>query len=65
MSKLEERILIYTALSVVCAIAGIFAGLEGAVFSFVLIAVVIEGLYWFGVPRARVASHRMNRILFN
>jgi hypothetical protein len=62
MSKLEERILIYTALSVVCAIAGIFAGLEGAVFSFALIAVVIEGLYWFGVPRAR---HRMNRILFN
>lgn len=65
MTTFEERVLIYIALAAICSFVGVFAGLEGAVLSFLLIAVVIEGVYWFGMPRPRVSPHRLHRILFN
>ena len=49
MSKMEERVLIYTALAVVCAFAGVFVGLWAGAMSFVQIAAVVEALYWFGL----------------
>ena len=64
MSTIEERILIYIALAAVCAFAGIAVGLDEALFSFVMIAAVVEALYWFGLPRARLSSHRRHRTLF-
>ena len=65
MSKLEERVLIYTALAVVCAFAGGFAGLLAAALTFLQVAAVIEGLYWFGVPGSKHYRHRQHRTLFN
>ena len=65
MTKLEERVLIYTALAVVCSFASVFLGLLVGVLAFIQIAAVIEGLYWFGPPKPRASKYRQNRILFN
>ena len=65
MTELEERIVIYIALAVVCAFIGVFAGIFAAGLTFLQIATVIEAIYWFGVPRPRVSRHRQQRILFN
>ena len=65
MTKLEERFLIYIALSVVCAFIGVFAGFFAAGMTFLQIAAVIEAIFWFGVPRLKVSRHRQQRILFN
>jgi hypothetical protein len=65
MSKLEERVLIYIALAVVCAFAAVFLGLWAAVLTFVQIAAVIEALYWFGLPKPKSAKYRQHRTLFN
>ncbi len=65
MTKLEERILIYTALAVVCSVAGVFVGLMAGVLTFVQIAAVIEALFWFGLPKPGASKHRQQRILFN
>ena len=65
MTAIEERVLVYTALAVVCAFVGVFAGPMAGVFTFVQIAAVIEALFWFGVPRPGASKHRQHRILFN
>ena len=65
MTKLEERVLIYTALAVVCSFAGVFVGLLAGALSFLQIAAVIEALFWFGLPKPEASKHRQHRILFN
>ena len=65
MTKLEERVLIYTALAVVCSFASVFLGLWVGALAFIQIAAVIEGLYWFGPPKPQASKYRQNRILFN
>ena len=65
MTKLEERVLIYTALAVVCSFAGVFAGLWAGALTFIQIAAVIEALFWFGLPKPGAYKHREHRILFN
>ena len=65
MTAIEERVLIYTALAVVCAFVGVFAGSVAGALTFVQIAAVIEALFWFGVPRPGASKHRQHRILFN
>ena len=65
MTKLEERVLIYTALAVVCSFASVFFGLLAGALTFIQIGAVIEGLYWFGLPKPRASKYRQQRILFN
>ena len=65
MTKLEERVLIYTALAVVCAFAAVFIGLWMGVMVFIQVAVIIEALYWFGLPKANSYRPRQHRTLFN
>ncbi|MEE4191325.1 MAG: hypothetical protein V2I66_07085 [Halieaceae bacterium] len=65
MSTIEERILIYTALVVVCAFVGVFAGAILGALTFLQIAAVIEALFWFGMPKPGASKHRQHRILFN
>ena len=65
MTKFEERILIYTALAVVCAFGSAFLGLLAGALTFIQIAAVIEGLYWFGVPKPAASRYRQQRTLFN
>ena len=65
MTNIEERILVYMALAVVCAFIAVFAGLAAAGFTFLQIAAVIEALFWFGVPKPGTYRHRQHRILFN
>ncbi len=65
MTSIEERVLIYIALAVVCAFVGVFAGIAAAALTFLQIAGVIEALFWFGVPRPAPSKHRQHRILFN
>jgi hypothetical protein len=65
MSTMEERVLIYTALAVICAFAGVFVGLWPGAMTFVQIAAVVEALYWFGLPKPGTYRHREHRILFN
>jgi hypothetical protein len=47
MTALEERFLVYTALSVLCATSGAFLGPAAGVCSFLQILAVIELIYWF------------------
>jgi ABC-type microcin C transport system permease subunit YejE len=65
MSTIEERILIYIALAVVCALVGVFAGMIFGALTFLQIAAVIEALFWFGMPKPGASKHRQHRILFN
>ncbi len=65
MSKMEERILIYTALAVVCTFASVFIGLWAGATTFMQIAAAVEALYWFGLPKPGTYCHRQHRILFN
>jgi hypothetical protein len=65
MTDTDERILIYMALTVICAFLAVFAGAAAAGFSFVQIAAVIEALFWFGLPKPGVSEHLQHRILFN
>jgi hypothetical protein len=65
MSNIDERILVYMALAVICAFVAVFAGPAAATFTFVQIAAVIEALFWFGVPNPGPSEHRQHRILFN
>ena len=65
MTKLVERVLIYTALAVVCAFGSVFLGLLAGALTFIQIGAVIEGLYWFGLPKPRASKYRQQRILFN
>ncbi len=65
MTTIEERILIYIALAVVCAFVGVFAGAMTGALTFLQITAVIEALYWFGVPKPGTYRHREHRTLFN
>jgi hypothetical protein len=65
MTKLKERVLIYTALAAVCSFGSVFLGVLVGALSFIQIAAVIEGLFWFGPPRPRASRLRQQRILFN
>ena len=65
MTNIEERILIYIALAVVCAFVGVFAGAALGGLTFLQIAAVIEALYWFGMPKPGAYQHRQHRTLFN
>lgn len=51
MNKLEERLLIYGAVLVLCGIAAAFLGAAVGLYTFIQIAAVIEFTYWFGSPR--------------
>ena len=50
MDTLDERFLIYSALLVLCAFAGVFLGLVAASWTFFQVAAVIELVYWIGGP---------------
>lgn len=50
MDTLDERFLIYTALLLLCAVAGVFLGLVVAAWTFVQMTAVIELVYWIGGP---------------
>ena len=65
MTTLEERILVYIALAVICAFVGAFAGALAGGLTFLQIAAVIEALFWFGMPKPGAYKHRQHRILFN
>jgi hypothetical protein len=65
MTKFEERVLIYTALASVCAFVAVFLGLGLAALTFVQIAMVVEGLFWFGLPGRGSYAPRQHRTLFN
>lgn len=65
MTKMEERVLIYTALAVVCSFAAAFVGFTAAGLTFIQIAALIEALFWFGLPKQTGNNHREHRILFN
>jgi len=62
MTRLEQRILVYTALAILCSTAGIFLGAVAGVATFVQIAAVVEFIYWFGTSR-RVRSTRRFRLI--
>jgi hypothetical protein len=50
MNKWSERLLIYMALAVLCAMTATFAGGAAAFWSFVQVAAVIELIYWIARP---------------
>ena len=57
MNKLEQRMLIYTALIILCGLAAILIGAAAGIFTFMQIAAVIEFIYWLGSSR-RLKSRR-------
>lgn len=65
MSALEERVLIYTAVAVICAFGGVFLGPWTGFMTFLQIVAVIEALYWFGASRPDSYRPREHRTLFN
>ncbi len=65
MTALEERVLIYTALAVVCSFIMVSISAMAGALTFIQIAAVVEALYWFGLPKPGSFKHRQNRILFN
>ncbi len=65
MTTIEERILVYIALAVICAFVGAFAGALARGLTFLQIAAVVEALFWFGMPKPGAYKHRQHRILFN
>ena len=65
MTDIEERILVYIALAVICAFVAAFAGVTAAALSFLQIAAVIEALFWFGLPKPDAVTYRRQRILFH
>ena len=65
MTTLEERVLIYTALAVVCSFIMVSVSMMAGALTFIQIAAVVEALYGFGLPKPSALKHRQNRILFN
>ena len=62
MTRLEERMLVYTALVILCSTAGAFLGLAAGLYTFMQIAAVIEFVYWFGSSR-RMKPRRRFQLL--
>ncbi len=56
MNKWSERLLIYPALAVLCAMTATFAGGAAGFWSFVQVAAVIELIYWIARPASRTAA---------
>ena len=50
MNRWGERLLIYTALAVLCAMTAAFAGTSAAIWSVIQIVAVIELIYWIARP---------------
>ena len=48
--SLEQRLIIYAPLALLCAVAGFWLGSAAAIWSFVQILAVIELTYWLGMP---------------
>lgn len=65
MTTLEERVLIYTALAIVCSFIMVSISVMAGTLTFIQIAAVVEALYWFGLPKRSSFRYRQNRILFN
>ena len=53
MNILDERLVIYSALALLCSFASVFLGLAAGLWSFLQIAAVIELLYWVGFSASR------------
>lgn len=51
MTTLEERLLIYSALAILCCVAGMLFGAAAGFYTFMQIAAVVEFIYWFGTSR--------------
>ena len=64
MTSLEERVLIYIALAVVCAFACVFVGLWIGAMAFIQAAAIVEALFWFGLPRSDSYRPREHRTLY-
>jgi hypothetical protein len=47
---LDERLVIYSALALLCSVASVFLGMAAGLWSFFQIAAVIELLCWIGLP---------------
>jgi hypothetical protein len=50
VNSLDERLVIYSALALLCSISSVFLGMAAGLWSFLQIAAVIELLYWIGLP---------------
>jgi len=48
MDTMDKRLLIYTALIILCGAASTFTGMAGGMWSFVQIVAVIELTHWIG-----------------
>lgn len=48
MDATDERLLIYTALILLCSAISVFLGVAAGLWSFVQVAAAIEILYWAG-----------------
>ncbi len=48
--SLEQRLIIYAPLALLCAAAGVWLGSAAAIWSFIQILAVIELTYWLGMP---------------
>ena len=60
----HERLLIHATLMGVAALVAASMGLEAGLFTGLQMALVVEALYWFGLPARRLSPHRQNRRLF-
>jgi len=58
MNKWKERILIYTALAVLCGMTAAFAGTAAGIWTFVQVVAVIEILYWIARPAGNTPASR-------
>jgi Flp pilus assembly protein TadB len=56
MKKLEERVLIYSALVCLCSLSSLILGLTAAGWTFIMMATVIELLFLLADPRRRARS---------
>ncbi len=64
MSNHEERVLIYTALALICAFVGVFTSPVAALLTLLQIVALVEALFWFGMPDLKISPHRQHRQLF-
>lgn len=62
MSNLDVRMLVYTALVILCSVIGVTLGLAAAVYTFMQIAAVTEFIYWFGSSRRMKGRRRFQLI---
>ena len=56
MNRFSERLVIYAALIVLCALTAAFVGTAAGVWSFFQVVAVIEFIYWMAKPAGNVAA---------